>query len=92
VLQLSNRDFMCTDAESKSCYAQLQSVSPKTYYTSVENPSEALRAAAEKREHNSIDAHGQLVHPIKCEVGSAIFVSFEDAADTRASTLQSHGK
>ncbi|KAL7735217.1 hypothetical protein ACLKA6_016130 [Drosophila palustris] len=87
---LSNRDFMCTNAEAKSCYAQLQGVSPKTYYTSVENPAEALRAAAQKREHNSIDANGQLVHPIKCEVGSAVVVSFEDHADSRASTLQSH--
>ncbi|KAM8714211.1 hypothetical protein ACLKA7_014364 [Drosophila subpalustris] len=87
---LSNRDFMCTNAEAKSCYAQLQGVSPKTYYTSVENPAEALRTAAQKREHNSIDANGQLVHPIKCEVGSAVVVSFEDHADSRASTLQSH--
>ncbi|KAH8261002.1 hypothetical protein KR044_001852 [Drosophila immigrans] len=87
---LSNRDFMCSNAEAKSCYAQLQGVSPKTYYTSVENPSEALRAAAQKREHNSIDANGQLVNPVKCEVGSALFVSFEHAGETRAATLESH--
>ncbi|XP_062130642.1 V-type proton ATPase subunit S1 [Drosophila sulfurigaster albostrigata] len=87
---LSNKDFMCFNAEAKSCYAQLQGVSPKTYYTSVENPSEALRAAATKREHNTIDATGKLANPVKCEVGSAVFVTFDDAAETRAATLQSH--
>ncbi|XP_064544331.1 V-type proton ATPase subunit S1 [Drosophila montana] len=87
---LSNKDFLCSNGEAQSCYAQLQSVSPKTYYTSVENPSEALRAAAEKREHNSIDANGQLVNPVKCEVGTAHFLSFEDVSETRVATLQSH--
>lgn len=89
---MSNKDFLCSNAEAQSCYAQLQDVSPKTYYTSVENPSEALRAAAQKREHNSVDAQGQLANPIQCEVGAAVFVSFEDVAETRAAALQSHGK
>ncbi|XP_017838748.1 V-type proton ATPase subunit S1 [Drosophila busckii] len=87
---LSNKDFLCANDESQSCYAQLQSASPKTYYTSVENPTEALRAAANKREHNIITAKGELLSPLKCEVGKAVFVSFEDAAETRAATLQSH--
>ncbi|KAH8371678.1 hypothetical protein KR093_008431 [Drosophila rubida] len=87
---LSNRDFMCSNAEAKSCYAQLQGVSPKTYYTSVENPSEALRAVAKKREHNIVDANGKLVNPLECEVGAAVVVTFEDVAETRAATLQSH--
>ncbi|KAH8407663.1 hypothetical protein KR222_009758 [Zaprionus bogoriensis] len=87
---LSNKDFLCSNAEAQSCYAQLQEVSPKTYYTSVENPSEALRAAAQQREHNSVDASGQLATPLKCAVGSAVFVSFEDVAETRAASLQSH--
>ncbi|EDW02201.1 V-type proton ATPase subunit S1 [Drosophila grimshawi] len=88
---LSNKDFLCSNNEAQSCYAQLQSVSPKTYFTSVENPTEALRAAAQKREHNSVDATGQLVNPVKCEAGTALFVSFEEAeAETRADTLKSH--
>lgn len=91
-IQLSNKDFLCSNDEAQSCYAQLQEVSPKTYYTSVENPTEALRAAAQKREHNRVDAIGQLANPIKCDIGSAVFVSFEDADLTRAASLQSHGK
>lgn len=89
---MSNKDFLCSNAEAQSCYAQLQEVSPKTYYTSVENPSEALRAAAQKREHNSVDANGQLANQIKCEIGSAVFVTFEDVEETRSAALQSHGK
>lgn len=91
-LQLSNKDFLCSTNEAQSCFAQLQSVSPKTYYTSVENPAEALRVAAQKREHNSVDANGQLVHPVKCEAGTAQIVSFENVEETRAATLQSHGE
>ncbi|XP_017868699.1 PREDICTED: uncharacterized protein LOC108617412 [Drosophila arizonae] len=87
---LSSKDFLCSTNEAQSCYAQLQSVSPKTYYTSVENPAEALRVAAQKREHNSVDANGQLVHPVKCEAGTAQIVSFENVEETRAATLQSH--
>ncbi|EDW09147.1 V-type proton ATPase subunit S1 [Drosophila mojavensis] len=87
---LSNKDFLCSTNEAQSCFAQLQSVSPKTYYTSVENPAEALRVAAQKREHNSVDANGQLVHPVKCEAGTAQIVSFENVEETRAATLQSH--
>ncbi|XP_023177789.2 uncharacterized protein LOC111604114 [Drosophila hydei] len=87
---LSNKDFLCSTSDAQSCYARLQSVSPKTYYTSVENPAEALRAAAQKRQHNSVDANGQLVHPVECEAGTAHFVSFEDVEETRAATLQSH--
>jgi len=66
-------------------------VSPKTYYTSVENPSEALRSVAAKREHNSIDASGKLTTPAKCAVGTALFVNFEDAAESREASLESHG-
>lgn len=66
-------------------------MSPKTYYTSVENPSEALRSVAARREHNSIGANGKLVNPAKCSAGTALFVSFEDAAESREQTLESHG-
>ncbi|XP_017027827.1 V-type proton ATPase subunit S1 [Drosophila kikkawai] len=87
---LSNKDFLCSNSQSQSCYAQLQGVSPKTYYTSVENPSEALRSVAARREHNSIDASGKLSSPAKCSAGTALFVSFEDAAESREQTLESH--
>ncbi|KAI8038458.1 V-type proton ATPase subunit S1 [Drosophila gunungcola] len=87
---LSNKDFLCSNSQSQSCYAQLQGVSPKTYYTSVENPSEALRSVAAKREHNSIDASGKLVTPAKCSVGTALFVSFEDATESREDVLEAH--
>ncbi|XP_034652236.1 V-type proton ATPase subunit S1 [Drosophila subobscura] len=87
---LSTKDFLCANSQSQSCYAKLQGVSPKTYYTSVENPSEALRSVAAKREHNSIDASGRLVSPAKCSVGTALFVSFEDDEETREVTLESH--
>ncbi|KAH8316310.1 hypothetical protein KR067_004692 [Drosophila pandora] len=87
---LSSKDFLCSNSESQSCYAQLQGVSPKTYYTSVENPTEALRSVAAKREHNSIDASGKLVSPAKCAAGKALFVSFEDSKESREATLESH--
>ncbi|EDV59397.1 V-type proton ATPase subunit S1 [Drosophila erecta] len=87
---LSNKDFLCSNSQAQSCYAQLQGVSPKTYYTSVENPSEALRSVAAKREHNSIDASGRLTTPAKCAVGTALFVTFEDAAKSREDSLESH--
>ncbi|KAH8402194.1 hypothetical protein KR009_010428 [Drosophila setifemur] len=87
---LSNKDFLCSNSQSQSCYAQLQGVSPKTYYTSVENPSEALRSVATQREHNIIDANGKLVSPAKCAAGKALFVSFEDASESREATLESH--
>ncbi|XP_022232020.2 V-type proton ATPase subunit S1 [Drosophila obscura] len=87
---LSTKDFLCANSQAQSCYAKLQGVSPKTYYTSVENPSEALRSVAAKREHNSIDASGRLVSPAKCSVGTALFVSFEDDEDVREATLESH--
>ncbi|XP_016998072.2 V-type proton ATPase subunit S1 [Drosophila takahashii] len=87
---LSNKDFLCSNSQAQSCYAQLQGVSPKTYYTSVENPSEALRSVAARREHNSIDASGKLTTPAKCSAGTALFVSFEDAAETREASLESH--
>ncbi|EDW89477.1 V-type proton ATPase subunit S1 [Drosophila yakuba] len=87
---LSNKDFLCSNSQAQSCYAQLQGVSPKTYYTSVENPSEALRSVAAKREHNSIDASGKLTTPAKCAVGTALFVTFEDAATSREASLESH--
>lgn len=87
---LSSKDFLCSNSQAQSCYAQLQGVSPKTYYTSVENPSEALRSVAAKREHNSIDASGKLTTPAKCAVGTALFVTFEDAAESREASLESH--
>ncbi|KAH8275143.1 V-type proton ATPase subunit S1 [Drosophila bipectinata] len=87
---LSSKDFLCSNSLSQSCYAQLQGVSPKTYYTSVENPTEALRSVAAKREHNSIDASGKLVNPAKCAAGKALFVSFEDSKESREATLESH--
>ncbi|KAH8253786.1 hypothetical protein KR032_006851 [Drosophila birchii] len=87
---LSTKDFQCSNSQSQSCYAQLQGVSPKTYYTSVENPTEALRSVAARREHNTIDASGKLSSPAKCSAGKALFVSFQDAAESREQTLESH--
>ncbi|KAH8292595.1 hypothetical protein KR018_010171 [Drosophila ironensis] len=87
---LSNKDFLCSNSVSQSCYARLQGVSPKTYYASVENPIEALRSVAAKREHNTIDASGKLARPAKCAAGKAVIVSFEDAKESREATLESH--
>ncbi|XP_068146848.1 V-type proton ATPase subunit S1 [Drosophila tropicalis] len=91
---LSNKDFLCSSVEGQqSCYAQLKGVSPKTYYTSVENPTEALRSVATKREYNTINASGQLVKPLKCSVGKAVTITFDDAdadVETREAKLESH--
>ncbi|EDW79783.1 uncharacterized protein Dwil_GK17837 [Drosophila willistoni] len=91
---LSNKDFLCSSVEGQqSCYAQLKGVSPKTYYTSVENPTEALRSVATKREYNTINASGQLVKPLKCSAGKAVTITFDDAdadVETREAKLESH--
>ncbi|XP_030377081.1 V-type proton ATPase subunit S1 [Scaptodrosophila lebanonensis] len=87
---LINSDFLCENDKSESCYVYLRGVSPKNYYSNVQNPTEALRSVASKREHNTIDSTGQFVSPVNCTVGTALFVTFDDVKETRAATLESH--
>lgn len=90
---LSNKDFSCSKSKttSESCYAQLQGVSPKTYYASVENPIEAISSVAQNQEDNSVDKSGRLSNPLECAPGKVVYVSFSDLSNKdRASTLEAH--
>lgn len=91
--QLTGRDFLCHKAAGgDTCYAHLQGYSPKTFYASVQSPSEALRAISEKREYNIVDSEGNLQAPLKCEIGKITFVNFDDLAEDneRNANLAAH--
>lgn len=65
----------------------------KTYYTSVENPFEALRSVSAEREFNTIGNNGQLANELQLSKGKIVFVNFEENNSAeRGAALELHGK
>ncbi|XP_067631258.1 V-type proton ATPase subunit S1 [Eurosta solidaginis] len=92
---LSVHDFMCKSnrtEQHQSCYAYLQSVSPKTFYRSVENPVQVLEAIDPNYETFAISKGGKLETPLKCKAGRVVFLRFseEDTGLGREDTLEAH--
>lgn len=72
---LSCSDFTCSKSSThESCFSNLKGVIPKTYYTSVENPIEAIRKITIGSESAYIEEDGNLDHPISCQPGKVILV------------------
>lgn len=93
---LTNKDFLCSnDATEKSCFARLQGVGSKTYYSSVENPVEALRSVAADSKVYTVDASGKLDNSLELSK-KVLFIKFEDveveSAGRRGAILESHDK
>lgn len=90
--QLTTKDFSCTnELTSKSCYAHLQEVPEKNFYSSVEDPVDALKSIGEY-EYNSVDSTGKLSNNFDLNDGKIVFVTFDDSSDSsRAACLESHG-
>lgn len=88
---LSSKDFLCTNVPSgSSCYANLQHISPKTYYANVEDPFEALRSVSKEREFNSVDMSGKLTTGLTCKPGKVVFVNFDNDEKERGAVLEAH--
>lgn len=93
---LSYSDFACSKSSKStrdSCFSNLKGVAPKTFYTSVENPVEAIRQVSTGSESAYIDEEGNLDHEISYEPGKVVFVDLEsESSDGLASTLSREKK
>lgn len=82
---LSTNDFVCANDNSpQACYAHLKGIAKKTYYTSVQNPTDALRSLTTDREFITVEKSGELERPLSCAAGKIVFVNFAGPRDLAA--------